>query len=613
MKMKKLLKLTILASLLVLTAFAFGPKSSQATDKIGVIMHDHGAPRTFNSVSYYGMKWFLNAMVDMNAIPAFVRDGFPFDPFHDNWGVMLIDKNHPYEEVPWADLELMDAWGNDQTWLKEYDTDPSTPGIQPPYTWIPAGADMYANKGHYRLFKYPYSYTPPFSSLLGFSELDFFEFVGLDFYNSWKKKGGVEVYYDQVVEQRNAVRDAVWAENKKTLTGLAKPSDADKGMYILLTNGIDGEFPNSDPATSRHAQSLYDAIKMLVMDHGVTKIVVNEYFLGLSQMMNDEMDRMTVDDALMDLEMMGFNNIKVIYAPDKIPIGPVTVPIYSCSQWPPAATQTGTETKTTYVGGIALSNYFQKAVVDKAVQELAKIPAGSGDIALFLSNHGVATKLSFCYDSAHDYIHNTYKALFVTLAQKIKNAVGAKKLVFGPDTLSDTDITNLFTVATLSKNIQYATATLPDGRTLKFFRTAGQAANSGDDPTGLAYSPREAIAELVNNNTNGGNYTNVIDLLYNFFGDSGDLLIDHRLDGYGNDNETDPLYLAAWHYCNPFVTAGDIHDCSDPLYAGLAPYESEFDWEGVHVRITNATWGFAEKEKADIQYISEGIQKIKGM
>jgi hypothetical protein len=610
MKMKKLLKLTILASLLVLTALAFGPGSSQATEKIGVIMHDHGAPRTFNSVSYYGMKWFLNAMVDMNVIPSFLRDGFPFDPFHDKWGVMLIDKNHPYEEVPWLDLQLMDAWGNDQTWLKYVDMDPNTPGIQPPYTWTPAGTDMYGNVGHYLLFKYPYSFM--FPSLLGWNEPDFFEFVGLDFYNSWKKKGGVEVYYDQVVEQRNAVRDAIWEKYKQVLTGMASPMDSDKEMYIRLTNGIDGEFPNSDPAASRHAQSLYDAIKMLVMDHGVTKLVIDEYFLGFSQMMNDEMDRMTVMDALMDLEMMGYTDIKVIYAPDKIPIGEVTVPVYSCSQWPPAATQTGTETKTTYVGGIALSNTFQKAVEDQAVIEFNKIPASAGNIAMFLSNHGTPTKLSFCFDSANDYLHNTYKALFVRLAKKISNDLGAKKLVYGPDTISDTDLTNLYTVATLSKNIQYATATLKDGRKLKFFRTAGQSANSKDDPSGLAYSPREAIAEIVAN-TDGANYKRVIDLLYNFFGDSGDLLIDHRLDGYGNDNEADPLYLLAWQYCNPNVPAGDIHDCSNPQYAGLQPYESEFDWSGIHVRITNATWGFDAKEKAATQYISAGIEQAAGM
>lgn len=610
--MKKLFTVTALVSLFVLIAVVFCDGDSfAAQEKIGVIMHDHGAPRTHNAESYYGMKWFLNMLVDMTVIPAFVRDGFPFDPFMGNWGVILIDRNHPYKEVSWDELELMDAWGNDQSWLKYVDMDEIEPGIQPPYEWVPTGTDMYANKGHYLIFKYPYSYIFPW--LLGFNELDFFEFVGLDFYDIWKKKGGVEIYFDQVVAQRNAVRDAIWAEHKKTLTGKSTPPDEDKERYIRLTNGIDYEFPNTDPATSMHAQSLYDAVTDLVQNVGVTKLVVNEYFLGFSQMMNDEMDRMTIMDALMDLEMMGYTGINVIYAPDKIPIGEVTVPVYECSQWPPAATQIGTETKTTHVGGIALSNTFQKAVVDKAVQELSNLPSSSGDIALFLSNHGTPTTLSFCFDSANDYLHNTYKALFVFLAKKISNALGAKKLVFGPDTLSDSDIDNLYTVATLSKNIQYATATLKDGHKLKFFRTAGQEANSAGDPSSLVYSPREAIAELVNDNANGANYTNVIDLLYNFFGDSGDLLIDHRLDGYGADNETDPLYLAAWRYCNPLVPAGDIHDCSDPQYAGLEPYESEFDWSGIHVRITNATWGFDAKEKAAAQYISEGIKKASRM
>ena len=43
--------------------------------KIGVIMHDHGAPREHNAESYYGIKWFLNHLVHMDVIPMFVANG----------------------------------------------------------------------------------------------------------------------------------------------------------------------------------------------------------------------------------------------------------------------------------------------------------------------------------------------------------------------------------------------------------------------------------------------------------------------------------------------------------------------------------------------------------
>jgi hypothetical protein len=139
---------------------------------------------------------------------------------------------------------------------------------------------------------------------------------------------------------------------------------------------------------------------------------------------------------------------------------------------------------------------------------------------------------------------------------------------------------------------------LPDERELKFYRVAAQKARDEEDSGMLQSSPREALLDVIA----AGNFSNVLDLLYNFFGDSSDLLYDHRIEGYGHEDETDPLALAAYEYCNPEVDPGEltfaIHDCSKPAFAGLEPYESDFDWSGVHVRITNASWAFPEKEEA---------------
>jgi hypothetical protein len=195
--------------------------------KIGVIMHDHGAPREHNAESYYGMKYFLKHMVGMGVIPSFTRNGWAVDPNTGNWGVMLMDKNDPMNTgtIAWVDLELVDGWGNDLTWLKDIDGDTGTPEIDPIIELIPL-TDFY-NYGqvvHYRL---PPEYATVYPALEGFYEQDFDEFVGHDFRWKWMTKGGVEVYFDQVGAQRENIRDALWSNYKQTLSGgnLAPPDE----------------------------------------------------------------------------------------------------------------------------------------------------------------------------------------------------------------------------------------------------------------------------------------------------------------------------------------------------------------------------------------------------
>jgi hypothetical protein len=574
--------------------------------KIGVIMHDHGAPRTHNPESYYGMKYFLKHMVGMDVIPKFVRAGFGFDPNMGNWGVMLMDKNDPMNTgtIPWADLELVDGWGNDLTWLKDVDGDTVTPGFQPIIELIPISdfAYNYGNVIHYRL---PPEYATIYPALEGFYEQDFDEFVGHDFRWKWMTKGGVEVYFDQVGQQRENIRDRLWADYKTQLSGgdLAPP-DAQKDEFIRITWGIDPFFPNTDPKTSIHAQSLFDSIQQLTRDEGAEKIIINRYFMFMSEMMNDAMDAHTVHMAMMKLMADGFTPPEIIWAPAQTPIGEASVPIISCENtvppWDPTfgASITGYEQKQMYVGGVALEASYMDAVADKVELEMTKMGATTGDVAMFLSNHGTNTDFSHCWDSGNDYLHYNYKLAFIELSRLLAIRLGSTAPVFGPEAPGAVYGDDLRDIAILGKDIQYATTMLPDGRELKFYRVAAQKARDEEDSAQLQYSPREALTDVIA----AGNYSNVLDLLYNFFGDSSDLLYDHRIVGYGHEDDADALGQLAYEYCNPEVDPGEltfaIHDCSKPDYAGLEPYESDFDWSGVHVRITNASWAFPEKEEA---------------
>jgi hypothetical protein len=603
----------ILALTVALVTFSAGSLTTVAEErtprpKIGVIMHDHGAPREHNAESYYGMKYFLKHMVGMGVIPQFVRTGFSFDPNQGNWGVMLMDKNDPMHTgtIPWADLELVDAWGNDLTWLKDEDADPLTPEIEPIIELIPVLDPNfnynYGNVVHYRL---PPEYEADYPTLLGFGEQDFDEFVGHDFRWKWMTKGGVEVYFDQVGGQRENIRDALWAEYKQTLSGgdLDAP-DAAKDEMIRITWGIDPNFPNTDPTTSIHAQSLFDSITQLTKVQGAEKIIINRYFMFMSEMMNDAMDAHTVHMAKMALMADGYEAPEIIWAPAKTPIGEASVPIIACDNtvppWNPdfGASITGYEQQEMFVGGVALEDSYLEAVADKVELELAKMGSTTGDVAMFLSNHGTNTDFSHCWDSGNDYLHYNYKLAFIRLSRLLATRLGATPPVFGPQAPGEVYGDDLLDIAILGQDIQYATTTLPDGRAVKFYRVAAQKARDEEDSGQLQYSPREALLDVIA----AGNYSNVLDLLYNFFGDSSDLLYDHRIVGYGHEDPEDALGQAAYEYCNPEVDPGEltfaIHDCSKPDYAGLEPYESDFDWSGVHVRITNASWAFPEKEAA---------------
>jgi hypothetical protein len=329
--------------------------------------------------------------------------------------------------------------------------------------------------------------------------------------------------------------------------------------------------------------------------------------------MNDAMDAHTTHMAKMALMADGYEAPEIIMAPPQIPIGEASVPVISCNNmvppWDPnfGASITGYAQKQMYVGGVALEQSYLEAVADKVELEMAKMGTTTGDVAMFLSNHGTNTDFSHCWDAGNDYLHYNYKLSFINLSRLLADRLGAPAPVFGPEVPGAVYGDALMDIAILSKDIQYSTTTLPDGRELKFYRVSAQKARDEEDSAQLVLSPREALEEVIA----AGNFSNVLDLLYNFFGDSSDLLYDHRIVGYGHEDVDDPLGQIAYEYCNPEVDPGEltfaIHDCSKPDYAGLEPYESDFDWGGVHVRITNASWAFPEKEEAVTNIIAAAV------
>jgi len=612
--------IALAAALLTFSAASVVTAEVERTPRpqIGVIMHDHGAPKTHNPESYYGMKYFLGHMVHMGVIPMFVRMGFSFDPNMGNWGVMLMDKNDPMNTgtIPWEDLELVDGWGNDQSWITSVDGNPGTPELDPIIELIPVIDPNfnynYGNVVHYRL---PPEYATTYPTLEGFYEQDFDEFVGHDFRWKWMTKGGVEVYFDQVGQQRENIRDVLWDNYKYTLSGgNINAPDSQKEDLVHITWGIDPFFPNTDPKESIHAQSLFDAIQDLTRNQGADKIIISRYFMFMSEMMNDAMDAHTVHMAKMKLMADGYEVPEIIWAPAQTPIGEASVPIIACNNmvppWDPSfgASIIGYEQQEMYVGGVALEESYLQAVGDKVELELTKMGATTGDVAMFLSNHGTNTDFSHCWDSGNDYLHYNYKLAFIRLSRLLATRLGGTPPVFGPEAPGELYGDDLVDIAILGKDIQFATTMLPDGRELKFYRVAAQKARDEEDSAQLQYSPREALLDVIA----AGNYSNVLDLLYNFFGDSSDLLYDHRIVGYGHEDEEDALGLLAYEYCNPEVDPGEltfaIHDCSKPDFAGLEPYESDFDWSGVHVRITNASWAFTEKEEAVENILAVAIE-----
>lgn len=235
--------------------------------------------------------------------------------------------------------------------------------------------------------------------------------------------------------------------------------------------------------------------------------------------------------------------------------------------------------KDMWVGGVAHRPEFLDKLSDKAVSELGwAVTDGADDIAVFMSNHGTPTDDSWCYNSTDDYLHFNNKLSFVLGVEAILSDPGfagatgstVDSKTYSPYSLSGAEIIDLADqsdgddISVLDNDIQLCEVVLISGRKIIFYRVSGQDADETSDSLGLVYSAREALHEIIDtkNPLPGLNITHVVDFLYNFMGQSADLLKDHRIRGYGEE-----LYC-----CELNNSSGETCQ-KDPGHGGTYPAE----------------------------------------
>ncbi len=114
---------------------------------------------------------------------------------------------------------------------------------------------------------------------------------------------------------------------------------------------------------------------------------------------------------------------------------------------------------------------------------------------------------------------------------------------YSPYSLSGAEIIDLADqsdgddISVLDNDIQLCEVVLISGRKIIFYRVSGQDADATSDSLGLVYGAREALNDIIDvqNPLPGLTITHVVDFLYNFMGQSGDLLWDHRIRSYGEE------------------------------------------------------------------------------
>jgi len=418
---------------------------------------------------------------------------------------------------------------------------------------------------HYRLLAAGPGYTNPPAG----PDKRFDEFGGMDYYNNWQNIGGYEPSFFQIYPQMNNVRDELWANYETELTDGGGGAKED---YIRITQGIDYQF-SDDPTkgqcvnmmgmstgtfcfvdgdcggmeicdlgkSPRHGQSLYDAIRDLIDNVGVDKIIIAEHFVGHSRMMNEDMGRLTEKQAVADSTDP---STPVIYAPEKILIGEVDYPRVDADYLGDGNTKfiggghyTFSEPLTgpAYVAGTFFNDTLADCLAANTVSEINDLIAdGAGDIAVMLSGHGTDNTLSGAYDGLTDTPHFNTKVWFIEGVRAIVSGLGGDPatVIFGPDSVSNSEVNyagwykdlkadGSSGMDIISRDIQYATVTI-DGRKFKFYRTYGQYGFTaqgdtvsgnctkedpagadhpcGPDPHNLVYSPREVLQEICAGN-----------------------------------------------------------------------------------------------------------------
>jgi len=314
-------------SLGLLVAGAASPASAHETAKVGILIADHGEPVSFNATTYDSFRMFLGHLIRIGAIPSFVLFG--------DEGTILQDRNCYACATPSATPDLVDAWGRPFTGPATFV--PATP--HSPAHWLSASGP-------------------------GVGEPDFYEHSGHSTRLEWEAMGNRSPNYRQKLVEKKAV-----------LSDLKKRY---KGRNVVFRVGYHIN-PHVDGSLN-----ITEAVRQLVQDEHVGKVVVAYHGVAFSDIMQTHMIRHEIHE---ELDALG-SHVELIHAD---PMGK--------------------------------SGFYIQAVVDKVKAELKKVPNGS-PVAIHLSAHGESLSMCGTYDCAGDAYHAVVADLFArtkaAIEQKVK-------------------------------------------------------------------------------------------------------------------------------------------------------------------------------------------------
>lgn len=311
-------------SISLLTAGAVGSARAHETASVGVLIVDHGEPVEFNEVTYESFREFLSHLIlRVGAIPPFVLAGPPN-------ATILQDRGCYACQPPRSNPDLVDAWGRD---------------FDGPATFMPATPHSVA---HFR------SVNPG----PGVAEPDFYEHAGHSTRVEWEAMGNHSPNYEQkLVEKQAVIREL-----------------NDRYSRYDLAFRVGYHIHPHEPGSL----SIAEAVRQLVHDEHVKKIVVAYHGVGFSDIMQTHMIHHEIH------EQLGHHGDVELF----------------------------------HTQPMGQSDWYIKAVVDKVRKELAKVPA-KAPVALHLSAHGLS--LSMC--GSYDCLGDSYHAFAADLFERTKAAI----------------------------------------------------------------------------------------------------------------------------------------------------------------------------------------------
>jgi protoheme ferro-lyase len=303
-------------------------RAARGKANVGVLIVDHGEPVEFNAVTYGSFREFLSHLIfRVGAIPPFVLAGPPD-------ATILQDRGCYACEPPRPNPDLVDAWGND---------------FDGPATFVPATQHSVA---HFR------SVNPG----PGVAEPDFYEHAGHSTRVEWEAMGNHSPNYEQKLVEKKAVI--------RQLKDRYSRYDVAFRVGYHIHPRVEGSL------------SIAEAVRQLVHDESVKKIVVAYHGVGFSDIMQTHMIHHEIHE-----ELGHHGDVELFHAQ---PLGQ--------------------------------SDWYIKAVVNKVRQELAKVPA-KAPVALHLSAHGLSLSMCGSYDCLGDAYHQFAADLFERTKAAIERSV----------------------------------------------------------------------------------------------------------------------------------------------------------------------------------------------